>query len=193
MTIEEEPLLNHSEFIVLGLLSEENSHAYQLNEKIEERGMREWTSIGKSSIYRVIKDLEEKDFAERWIEEVDNRVVKKYQITPKGQKTLKKHVYEVLEKYYGRNDEDFYVAFSMLPILDKQMQIKALSKSIGKMKKHIKELEEMLKGNSHLTLNVKGLFIQPIEVLKTDIKFLEWVIEEIEKDNGRSIPNEYMQ
>jgi DNA-binding PadR family transcriptional regulator len=193
MTIEEEPLLNHSEFIVLGLLSEENSHAYQLNEKIEERGMREWTSIGKSSIYRVIKDLEEKDFAERWIEEVDNRVVKKYQITPKGQKTLKKHVYEVLEKYYGRNDEDFYVAFSMLPILDKQMQIKALSKSIGKMKKHIKELEEMLKGNSHLPLNVTGLFIHPIEVLKTDIKFLEWVIEEIEKDNGRSIPNEYMQ
>jgi DNA-binding PadR family transcriptional regulator len=177
----------------LGLLSEENSHAYQLNEKIEERGMREWTSIGKSSIYRVIKDLEERDFAERWIEEVDNRVVKKYQITPKGQKILKKHVYEVLEKYYGRNDEDFYVAFSMLPVLDKQMQIKALSKSIEKMEKHIKALEEMLERNSHLPLNVTGLFIHPIEVLKTDIKFLEWVIEEIEKDNGRSIPNEYMK
>jgi DNA-binding PadR family transcriptional regulator len=154
--------------------------------------MREWTSIGKSSIYRVIKDLEEKDYAERWIEEVDNRVIKVYQITQKGLEVLKKHIFEVLNNYYGRNNEDFYVAFSMLPILDKKLRIKALSNSMEKMEKHIKELEEMLEENSHLPLNVTGLFIHPIKVLKTEIKFLEWIIEEIEQEKGSAIPDDYI-
>lgn len=184
--------LNHSEFIVLGLIAEEPSHAYQLNEKIKERGMRDWTSIGKSSVYRVIKSLRKEGYAERWIEEVDNRVIKVYQITEKGLKTLKKHVYEVLKCFYGRNDEDFYVAFSMLPLLSKEKQIEALNYSIENMKIHITELKQMLEENSQMPLNVTGLFIHPIEILKTDIKFLEWVLEQIKKGKGSAVPKDYI-
>ena len=183
--------LNHTEFIVLGLISEEPSHAYKLDEKIEERGMRDWTSIGKSSIYRVIKDLEEEGLTEKWIEEVDNRVIKVYQITNKGNKILKNHVYNVLKSFYGKNDEEFYVAFSMLPILNKSEQIDALSHSLQKIKTHIKELETMLQKNSEMPLNVTGLFIHPIEILKTDQEFLEWVLEEIKEGKGKALPEDY--
>lgn len=185
--------LNHTEFIVLGLISEEPSHAYKLDEKIEERGMRDWTSIGKSSIYRVIKDLEEEGLTEKWIEEVDNRVIKVYQITNKGNKILKNHVYNVLKSFYGKNDEEFYVAFSMLPILNKSEQIDALSHSLQKIKTHIKELETMLQKNSEMPLNVTGLFIHPIEILKTDQEFLEWVLEEIKEGKGKALPEDYLK
>jgi len=185
--------LNHTEFIVLGLISEEPSHAYKLDEKIEERGMRDWTSIGKSSIYRVIKELEEEGLTEKWIEEVDNRVIKVYQITNKGSKILKNHVYNVLKSFYGKNDEEFYVAFSMLPILNKSEQIEALSHSIKKIKTHIKELETMLEENSEMPLNVTGLFIHPIEVLKTDREFLEWVLQKIKEGKGKAIPKDYVK
>ncbi|TFF87203.1 MAG: PadR family transcriptional regulator [Promethearchaeota archaeon] len=190
-TQEEESLLNHSKFIVLGLIAEEPSHAYQLNEKIEERGMRDWTSIGKSSIYRVIKDLEENGYADRWIEEVDNRVIKIYQITEKGLNVLKNHVFNILKNYYAKSDEDFYVAFSMLPMLNKKEKVKAISNSIEKIKNHIKELKEKLKENRNMPLNVTGLFIHPIEVLKTNKKFLEWVLEEVRKVKGSAIPRDY--
>ncbi|TFF98958.1 MAG: PadR family transcriptional regulator [Promethearchaeota archaeon] len=189
---EPEYLLNHSEFIVLGLISEESSHAYKLDEKIEKRGMRNWTSIGTSSIYRVIKNLEEAGLTERWIEEVDNRVIKVYQITPKGSEILKNHIYNVLKEYYGKYDEDFYVAFSMLPILNKKEQITAISHSIEKIKNHIKELKDMLEQNSEMPLNITGLFIHPIEVLKTDYKFLEWVLEQIKNKKGKAIPDDYL-
>ncbi|TFF87615.1 MAG: PadR family transcriptional regulator [Promethearchaeota archaeon] len=182
--------LNHSEFIVLGLISEEPSHAYGLNEKIKKRGMRDWTSIGKSSVYRVIKDLEEEGLAERWIEELDNRVVKMYQITDKGRRILKNHVYYVLKEYYGKYDEEFYVAFSMLPLLSKEELIEAISHSVEIIKAHINELKKMLEENSEMPLNVTGLFIHPIEVLKTDRKFLEWVLEELKKGKGKAVPED---
>ncbi|MBD3198158.1 MAG: hypothetical protein GF317_24120 [Candidatus Lokiarchaeota archaeon] len=185
--------LNHSEFIVLGLIAEEPSHAYQLNKKIDERGMRDWTSIGESSVYRVIKDLEEDGYADRWIEEVDNRIIKVYKITEKGINTLETQVFNVLKEFNGKNDENFYVAFSMLPMLSKERQIKALEHSKSIIEKHRIDLEEMLEENSNMPLNVTGLFIHPIEILKTDIKFLDWVLNEIEKGKGKAIPEDYLE
>ncbi len=49
--------LSHVAFAVLGLVAEYPCHGKDINERIEERGMREWTAIGKSSIYGVLKNL----------------------------------------------------------------------------------------------------------------------------------------
>jgi len=174
-------LLNHAEFIVLGLIAEHSSHAYDINKRIEERGMRNWTNIGRSSIYRVIKSLEKKKFASKWTEEVDNRTLKVYQITEKGTRILKDMVFNTIKHFIGKNDEDFYVAFSMLPILSKEQLIEAFSYSIDIIKKHKNDLESMLKSNPYYPINVSGLFIHPIKILETDIAFIEWVLEEIKK------------
>ncbi|MFX1487501.1 MAG: PadR family transcriptional regulator [Promethearchaeota archaeon] len=175
--------LNHAEFIVLGLIAEFPSHAYNINKRIEERGMRNWTSIGRSSIYRVIKGLEKKGLANKWLEEVDNRTLKVYNMTEKGSRILKEKVFNTLKGFIGRNDEDFYVAFSMLPILTNEQQLEAITNSLTTITRHKKELEEMLEENSKMPLNVRGLFLHPIKILGTDIEFLQWVLDEI-KDGG---------
>jgi len=50
--------LTDAELLVLGLVAEMPRHGYQLEQVIEQRGMREWTSIGFSSIYFVLSKLE---------------------------------------------------------------------------------------------------------------------------------------
>ena len=50
--------LTDAEMLVLGLVAEMPRHGYQLEQVIEERGMREWTQIGFSSIYFVLSKLE---------------------------------------------------------------------------------------------------------------------------------------
>ena len=91
---------------------------------------------------------------------------------------LKDKIYIVLSEFYGHNDENFYVAFSMLPYITTEKQIKAISHSIKKIKVHIKELEIMLEENTQFGLNVRGLFIHPIKILYTDVEFLEDVLDE---------------
>jgi len=186
MNSEIEYELNHREFVVLGLIAEFPSHAYSINQRIDERGMRNWTSIGKSSIYSDLSNLEEIGLVESYREEVDNRIRKVYSITKYGSKILKKKTYNVLKEFIGKNDENFYVAFSMLPILTHEQQIEAITNSLNKIIKHKKELEDMLKENSKMPLNVRGLFFHPIKILGTDIDFLNWVLGELKNGGGKN-------
>jgi len=171
--------LSHKQFVVIGLVAETPSHAYSINQKIEERGMRNWTAIGKSSIYRIMIELENTKLVEYFEEEVDSRKRKVYTITDYGAKILKEKVYNVIKGFIGKNDEDFYVAFSMLPLLSTEQLIEAFSYSIAAMKRNKIELEDMLKVNPNFPINVTGLFIHPIKILETDISFMEWVIDKI--------------
>jgi len=181
MSDDEKTELSHIAFAVLGLVSEYPCHGKDINARIEERGMRAWTAIGESSVYGVLKNLKDKELLDSWSEEENNRLVKIYKIRHKGAKLLKKTIYKVLNEFIGRNDPDFYLAFSMLPYLSEIEQIEVFSNSISIIKKHKLELEKMLEENSKTPLNVRGLFIHPIKILKTDIEFLEMVLEEIKK------------
>jgi len=183
--------LRHKQFVVLGLIAEESSHAYNINQRIDEREMRNWTAIGKSSIYRIILELENIKLVEYYEEEVDHRKRKVYAITDYGARILKEKVYNVIKGFIGKNDEDFYVAFSMLPLLSTEQMIEAFSYSIETMKRHKIELENMLKVNPNYPINVSGLFIHPIKILETDILFMEWVIEKINggEEIGSKIPS----
>ena len=181
MTSDAEYKLNHREFVVLGLVAEFPSHPYSMNQRIDERGMREWTKIGKSSIYNDLNNLDEHGLVESYREEVDNRVRRIYRITDFGFDILKSKIYQVLKEFVGRNDENFYVAFSMLPLLSQEQQVEAVSYSLSKIKKYKEELNNMLVNNLNYPLNVKGLFIHPIKILETDVEFLEWVLEELKE------------
>jgi DNA-binding PadR family transcriptional regulator len=52
--------LTPAEMALLGLLAERPQHGYELEEVIKERGMREWTEIGFSSIYYLLTKLRER-------------------------------------------------------------------------------------------------------------------------------------
>src|SRR3546814_5042982 len=52
--------LTPSELTVLGLIVEQPRHGYDLEQVIEERGIRQWTDIGFSSIYYVLAKLEKR-------------------------------------------------------------------------------------------------------------------------------------
>ena len=120
--------LKHRAFVILGLVSEKmhegGCHSYDINKRIEERGMRNWTNIGAdfsfSTIYRTLDRLENDGLVASYEEEMDGRKRKIYSITDYGYIVLKKKVYNVLDNYTGRNDEDFYVAFSMYPLLSQK-------------------------------------------------------------------------
>jgi len=176
--------ISHKQFVVLGLIAEFPSHAYSIDQRIEDRGMRNWTDIGKSSIYRIIGELEQAQFISYYEEEVDNRLRKVYSVTEKGMKVLKAKIFNTINEFIGKNDEDFYVAFSMLPVLATDDLIQALLNAFQNISKHKQELEQMLSKNQDHPLNVIGLFKHPIMILETDIKFLEWVLEKVK--NGVS-------
>jgi DNA-binding PadR family transcriptional regulator len=161
--------------------------------------MRDWTNIGAdfslSTIYRTLDRLENDELVESFEEEIDGRTRKTYKITNYGYKILRNNVYKVLYNYRGKKDEDFYVAFSMFPILIAEEQIEVFIHSLENVRNHRKELEIMLnemKTNfPKMPINVTGLFIHPIRILEADEKFFEMVLDEIKKVGGQFGSDDY--
>jgi DNA-binding PadR family transcriptional regulator len=195
--------LKHRPFVILGLVSEKQHeggcHAYDINQRIEERGMRNWTNIGVNvsltTIYRVLDRLEKDGLVEYYTEEVDNRIRKMYKITEYGYDVLELRIYKVLYEYVGQNDRDFYVAFSMFPIMLPVVQEEVFTHSLEEMKLHKKELDVMLEGMlanfPKMPVNVTGLFIHPSKILQTNIEFLEMVLEEIKNKDVKMSSKTY--
>ncbi|NUQ89579.1 MAG: PadR family transcriptional regulator, partial [Glycomyces artemisiae] len=56
--------LTDAELTILGLLVEHPRHGYELEHVIEERGVRNWTALGFSSIYYVLDKLAKRGLIE---------------------------------------------------------------------------------------------------------------------------------
>jgi DNA-binding PadR family transcriptional regulator len=80
-------ILTDSELLVLGLVAEMPRHGYELEQVIEQRGMREWTEIGFSSIYFVLGKLEERGLVKAGTP-ATAKAKKSYKMTRSGMKAL---------------------------------------------------------------------------------------------------------
>jgi DNA-binding PadR family transcriptional regulator len=89
--------ISEKEVILLGLIAEEPIHAYGLEEKIRFRQMDIWTTIGFSSIYRVLSGLEEKGLIDtRLAHEGQGATRKVHEINEDGKRALARGVLEHL-------------------------------------------------------------------------------------------------
>jgi DNA-binding PadR family transcriptional regulator len=76
--------LTPAELTLLGLLVEKPRHGYELEEVITERGMREWTEIGFSSIYYLLTKLQGRGLIETTGEPARGKARKVFAPTPDG-------------------------------------------------------------------------------------------------------------
>jgi hypothetical protein len=81
-----EYIVNEPELAILGLLVEKPRHGYEIEQVVEARGMREWTELGFSSIYAVLKRLEANGWIEGRLENGEGRgpARKVYAVTQTG-------------------------------------------------------------------------------------------------------------
>src|SRR5262249_33394212 len=99
-------------------------HAYQLAQEIEQRGMREWTPIGFSSIYFLLGKLEKKRLV-RSKEPARAKAKKVYTITAAGLKAVGSQTLTSLSTY-GFTYSSAFLGMLHWPVLEKDEALKAL-------------------------------------------------------------------
>jgi DNA-binding PadR family transcriptional regulator len=78
--------LTPAELTLLGLLVEKPRHGYELDEVIAERGMRDWTEIGFSSIYYLLTKLRDRGLIEETGERAHGKARKVFAPTADGRR-----------------------------------------------------------------------------------------------------------
>jgi DNA-binding PadR family transcriptional regulator len=117
-------VMTEPELLVLGLVAEMPRHGYQLAREIDDRGMREWTPIGFSSIYFLLGKLEQKRLV-RSKEPARAKAKRVYTITAAGRKALVAQTVAALANYRPTYSP---VLLGMLhwPVLEKEQALAAL-------------------------------------------------------------------
>lgn len=89
--------MTNAELAILSLVAEQPRHGYEIEHVIEERGMREWTEVGFSSIYYLLRKLERAGWVEGRLEEAERGPARKvYTSTPEGEKALRAGILDAL-------------------------------------------------------------------------------------------------
>lgn len=90
--------ITDSELLLLGLVAEMPRHGYELEQIIDERGMREWTQVAFSSIYFVLGKLEKNGLVQAETP-ASAKARKTYSITAAGREVLLEQTLAALGAY----------------------------------------------------------------------------------------------
>ncbi|MDP3065817.1 MAG: PadR family transcriptional regulator [Methanobacteriaceae archaeon] len=171
---------------ILGLLYDEPQHGYQLEKTIEGWGMRNWTTIGFSSIYYVLKKLEKKELVTSKLKKVEGKPSRKvFTITDLGRKSMKEKLTDLLS-WNKKLISPFDLGLAYLNYLEPQEVVDCLENYLESAQGRIKFLESSVKTQEELKAPyyVVALFSRPLSGLKTEMAWIKEFIEKIKEEEN---------
>jgi DNA-binding PadR family transcriptional regulator len=180
--------ITDAELVILSLVAERPVYGYEIDQIIEQRGMREWTAIGFSSIYYLLKKIEGKG----WISGKTSGSTREglqrtiYTITQAGLRICQQATMDRLTIPHSVHNS-FLTALTNLPLLSKQQIQKALSDHKLTLVKKRMELE-MKKNNqsSDLLMHVDLIFDYSIHAIQCEIEWIENAIKQLGSRSNNS-------
>jgi len=166
-------MLSNIEAILLSIVNEKPSYAYEIDKTIEQRDMRRWVRIGVASIYQVLKKLEEKGLVYSQGEKEGKMPDRKrYYITDTGRAALietSKKLLSDLEWYYL----DLNVGLETSDLLTPEEMSECLKKRLAKVRLNIKRVKEMLSSGNELTFKKRAVIKNLIYFREAEENFLQ--------------------
>jgi len=174
-------IISNIETAILGLICQAPRYGYEIEKIIEERGMRNWTEIGFSSIYYVLKRLEKRGLVGGKPEkgEKGKPVRKRYSVTADGRAEIEEKIRHLLSAREKVKDP-FDLGIAYYSVLGKREFKVCLKSYIESIHKRIRMLEKALKDlkEKNAPYHVITLFERPLVHEKAEEK---WAVAFLEK------------
>jgi DNA-binding PadR family transcriptional regulator len=167
--------LSLSEQLIVGILSEQARHGYDIEKIITDRGMRKWTDVGFSSIYYVLEQLEKKELAIS--NDTQGKEKKQYSITDTGVSILKD---ETKKRISERKPANTHLMTGLAT--SHLIGASELAKSLKQRKVELTSDLTALKAKQSNIENMPQSARQLLELSETLLKAeLRWVNKELER------------
>jgi len=164
--------MTSAELAILTLIGERPRHGYEIEQVIEERGMREWTELGFSSIYYVLKRLEQRGLIEGQLEEAARGPARKvHHILPAGRDALRLGVLDALS-VPRRRYPPLQLGLANLPSISRDDALSALGHYRGALAARLMHLRTRRKNQLPRPDHVEAMFDYSLAMVQAE---LEWV------------------
>lgn len=135
--------MNDAELTILSLLSEGDRYGHELQQLIEERGIRSWVAIGFSSIYYVLNKLERQQMVSAQLHQDANGVARKrFHLTSAGRGVLQTAVSDLLRQPRSLGD-GFELGLANLHILKPAQVYQMLTHHRSDLAQRIRRVETL--------------------------------------------------
>jgi DNA-binding PadR family transcriptional regulator len=178
--------LSDKETALMVLLSEGPMHAYQIEREIENRSMRYWTEISKSSIYKLLRKLESAGLVVATQEPSENGMTRNvFRLAATGGAALKSRMAEILrEPEHTKWRVDLATShLDLLPFDEVRNHLTqyraALVEGIegyGRLEAYLKEQECPLHG--------LALARRPVALMKAECEWLDSYLVDLEEQHN---------
>jgi DNA-binding PadR family transcriptional regulator len=151
------PDLSAAELTLLGLLVERPRHGYELEGVISERGLREWTEIGFSSIYYLLTKLRERGLIAPAGGSGSGTRRKVYAATDQGRRACARAAAEaiaVLEPVFPR----VLVGLANQPAIGRQQLLDALDRRSRALAERVDHVRRAASAQPDAPEFVRGIF-----------------------------------
>ena len=177
-------MITNAELAILSLVAEQAVYGYQIEKIIEERGMREWTEIGFSSIYYLLNKLEKKGWITSQIQNAVHQgpARRVFSITPNGMRCCQQESLVALSEPRAAPSH-FQLGLVNLPLLGNSETSNALRHYEDTLIHKKKELEH--KKNAYgngIPAHVNALFDHSLQLIEAELIWLEEFILQHDKN-----------
>jgi DNA-binding PadR family transcriptional regulator len=176
-------VISDIEAAILGLLCERSQYGYDLDRTIEERGMRNWTQIGFSSIYYVLKRLEGSGLITSILETVEGKPSRRiYTVTDLGRTAMKEKIVDVLSRC-PKLVSPFDLGLANMDMLTREEAVECLTKHVEALNERARFLERAIaesmgRGDPY---RVTLLFELPLVHLEAERECIDRLIVRLEE------------
>ncbi len=175
--------MTSAELAILSLVAERPRHGYEIEQVIEERGMREWAEIGFSSIYYLLKKLETQGLVEGEMQASARGAGRKvYQITPAGREALRVGLLEALSVPQPSHPP-LLLGLGNLPGLDPEEALAALRQYQQALAGRLEHIRERWISQRPLPLFVRAMFHYSLTMVRTEMNWIDRLIREMGSKN----------
>lgn len=166
--------MTNAELAILGLVVEQPRHGYEIEQVIEMRGMRDWTDIGFSSIYYLLKKLEDKGLvaAEQVPAEGRGPARKVYAATEQGHKEWAQQSLEILHTAVHQ-PTPFLLGLSALPAFSPSEVQSALQARRAQLRERLDAMLANAARQQPVPPHVDAMFRYSQTLLEAEIGWLE--------------------
>jgi DNA-binding PadR family transcriptional regulator len=185
--------LSNAEISILSLIAEKPRHGYELEQVIEERGMRNWTEVAFSSIYFLLNDLVKKELAKSSLQPAAGRgpAKKVFNATPKGHLALHEGIFQSIA-VAEHDNQRFLLGLSCLPLLTDAEVEDAFNQRIAFLNGKVAEFStHPAMTQPNFPLHVRAMFEYSLTLIQSELNWSQDFLKSYLKGkakNGKTGP-----
>lgn len=177
--------MTNAELAILGLVVERPRHGYEMEQVIEERGMRDWTEVGFSSIYYLLKKLEGAGLVEGRLEEAQRGPARKvYRATPAGEQAQRAGVLDALS-VPRRCYSPLQLGLSHLPGIPPAEAVAALQQYRQALVERLAHVRERWESQRPLPSFIDAMFDHSTTMIEAELAWVRRFIKQIEGEHDQ--------